>query len=180
MNYKGETGMDRRPLLVRSVFATAAVVAVATLAACEQAKPVYVDGAYVRLSPNPDNPSAAYLTIHGGSAPVTLRAVETDASVRLEMHESMMHEGMATMAPLETVEVPAGSKVEFKPGGRHIMLWQINQQAVAAGKVEFKLTFSNGDRLLVDAVIQGPDGQPVGNGGPAPTAGADDTHTETH
>ena len=49
-----------------------------------------------------------------------------------------------------------------------------------AGKVEFKLTFSNGDRLLVDAVIQGPDGQPVGSDGAPPTAGADDTHTETH
>ncbi len=60
------------------------------------------------------------------------------------------------------------------------MLWQINQQAVAAGKVEFKLTFSNGDRLLVDAMIQGPNGQPVGSGGAAPTAGADDTQTEAH
>jgi copper(I)-binding protein len=170
--------MDLRPLLVRSVFATTSLIAVAMLAACDQAKPVYVDGAYVRLSPNPDNPSAAYFTIHGGSAPLTLRAVETDAAVRLEMHESMMHEGMATMAPLESVDVPAGAKIEFKPGGKHIMLWQINQQVVAAGKVEFKLTFSNGDRLLVDAVIQGPDGQPVGSGAAAPTAGADDAHTE--
>jgi copper(I)-binding protein len=172
--------MDLRPLLVRSVFAAAPIIAIATLAACDQAKPVYVDGAYVRLSPNPDNPSSAYLTIHGGSQPVTLRAVETDAAVRLEMHESMTHDGMATMAPLDTVDVPAGTKVEFKPGGKHIMLWQINQQAVAAGKVEFKLIFSNGDRLLVDAVIQGPDGQPVGSGGVAPTAGADDAHTEVH
>ncbi len=150
------------------------------LAGCNQIKPVYVDGAYVRLSPNPDNPSAGYLTIYGGSAPVTLRAIETDAAVRLEMHESMMHDGMANMAPIDTVDVPAGSKVQFKPGGKHIMLWQVNQQAIAAGKVEFKLTFSNGDRLLVDAVIQGPGGEPVGGGAPAPTAGADDTHTEVH
>jgi len=172
--------MDRRSLLVRAARAVAPVVALAALAACDQAKPVYVDGAYVRLSPNPDNPSAAYFTIHGGSAPVTLRAIETDAAVRLETHESMMQDGMATMAPIESVDVPAGAKIEFKPGGRHVMLWQINQQAVAAGKVEFKMTFSNGDRLLVDAVIQGPDGQPVGSGGPAPTAGADNTQTEVH
>ena len=172
--------MDRRPLLVRSVIAAVSLIAVATLTACDRAKPLYVDGAYVRLSPNPDNPSAGYFTIHGGSAPVTLRAVETDAAVRLEMHESTMHNGMATMARLDSVDVPAKSKVEFKPGGRHVMLWQINQQAIAAGKVEFKLTFSNGDRLLVDAVIQGPDGQPVGSGGAAPTAGVYDAHTEVH
>ena len=164
----------------RSFLVGLAVLALASLSACERARPVYVDGAYVRLSPNPDNPSAGYLTIHGGSTPVTLRALETDAAVRLEMHESMMHDGMAMMSSLDTVDVPAGSKVEFRPGGKHIMLWQVNQQAIAAGKVEFKLTFSNGDRLLVDAVIQGPDGKPVGNGGAAPTAGADDAHTEVH
>lgn len=172
--------MRRHSVLFRSIIASTPAIALLSLAACNQAEPVYVDKAYVRLSPNPDNPSAGYFTIHGGSTAVTLRAVETDAAVRLEMHESMMHDGMATMTPIDTVDVPAGSKVEFKPGGRHIMLWQVNQQAIAAGKVEFKLTFSNGDRLLVDAVIQGPDGQPVGSGGAAPTAGADDTHTEVH
>lgn len=152
-------------------------LALMALSACSDPKPVYVDGAYVRLSPNPDNPAAGYLTIHGGSEPVTLRSIETDAAVRLEMHESAMQDGMMTMHPVETVDVPAGETVAFAPGGKHIMLWQINPQAVAAGKMEFRLIFSNGDRLLVDAVIQGPGGQPTGSG-PAPTAGTTPSKTE--
>jgi copper(I)-binding protein len=167
--------------LVRSLRIAAPLAIIAALAGCDQSKPVYVDGAYIRLSPNPDNPSAGYFTIHGGSKPVTLRAVETDSAVRLEMHESMvMDGGMMDMKSLDTVDVPAGAKVEFKPGGRHVMLWQVNQQAIAAGKVEFKLVFSNGDRLLVDAVVQRPDGQPTGSSPDAPTAGADNAHTEVH
>ena len=74
------------------------------------------------------------------------------------------------------VEFPNG--VGFAPGGRHLMIWQINPQAIAAGKMEFKLIFSNGDRLLVDAIIQTADGKPTGSGADAPTAGIDNSHTE--
>lgn len=150
-----------------AVFAPLAVLV--ALAGCEQAKPVYVDGAYVTLNPNPDNPAAAYFTIHGGAQPVVLRAIETDAAVRLEMHESMMEGGMSQMKPLETVDVPAGGTIKFEPMGKHVMLWQINPQAVAAGKITFNFIFSNGDRILVDATILGADGKPTGSG-PAPSA----------
>ena len=167
--------------LVSGLHAVAPVALVLALAGCEQARPLYVDGAYVRLNPNPDNPAAGYFTIHGGAQPLTLRAVDTEAAVRLEMHESMaMSGGMMDMKPLDTVDVPAGAKVVFTPGGKHLMIWQINQQAIAAGKMQFKLTFSNGDRILVDAVIQGPDGKPVGAGTAPPTTGADNSTTEVH
>lgn len=159
---------------LRALFPAALIL----LAGCEKAKPVYVDGAYVQLNPNPDNPAAAYFTIHGGSQPVTLRAIETDSAVRLEMHESMSTNGMMEMKPLDSIDVPAGAKIKFAPGGKHVMLWQINQQAIAAGKMQFKMIFSNGDRLLVDAVIQGADGKPTGSGAPAPTVGTENSHIE--
>ncbi len=153
----------------RGLCAALPLALLTALAGCGKPSPVYVDGAYVRMNPNPDNPSAGYFTIHGGSENVVLRDVQTDAAVRVEMHESMEHGGMMHMEPIATVDVPAGRKVAFAPGGKHLMLWQINRQAVAAGRMQFTMIFSNGDRLLVDAVVQGPDGQPTGSG-PAPTA----------
>jgi copper(I)-binding protein len=157
----------------------APVIALISLAGCEQAKPVYVDGASVRLNANPDNPAAAYFTIHGGASAVTLRGVETDAAVKLEMHESVMRDGMMSMGPIDTVDVPAGATVAFAPAGKHVMLWKINPQAIAAGKMQFRFLFSNGDRIVVDAVIQGPDGKPTGTG-QAPTAGTTTTETVSH
>ncbi len=154
--------------------------ALALLGGCGREKPLYVDGAYVRLNPNPDNPAAGYFTIHGGERPVTLRAVETDAAVRLEMHESMGGGGMASMKAIDSVDVPARATVSFAPGGKHLMLWTINPQAIAAGKIQFKLTFSNGDRILVDAEIQGPTGNPTGNAPEAPTTGTTHAHVEVH
>lgn len=132
--------------------ASAAVLLMTT--GCSEPRPLNVDGGYVRLNANPGAPSAGYFTIHGGPEPVVLRGVTTDAAVRLEMHESKTQNGMATMEAIDTVDVPAGGTVKFEPGGKHLMLWQINSQAIAAGKMTFTLIFSNGDRILADAVIQ--------------------------
>ena len=124
------------------------------MSGCSEPRPLNVDGGYVRLNANPDAPSAGYFTIHGGPEPVVLRGVTTDAAVRLEMHESVTQDGMARMKAIDTVDVPAGETIKFEPGGKHLMLWQINSQAIAAGKMTFTFIFSNGDRILADAVIQ--------------------------
>lgn len=144
-------------------------------AGCSDPPPLYVDGGYVRLNANPAAPSAAYFTIHGGGDPVVLRNIATEEAVRLEIHESMTQGGMASMKPVEAVDVPAKSTVKLEPGGKHVMLWQINQQALADGKMTFTFTFSNGDRILVDAVVQKPDGSAA-----APAANAANTAAEDH
>jgi copper(I)-binding protein len=136
------------------------------LAGCSEPPPLYVDGGYVRLNANPNAPSAAYFTIHGGSDAVVLRDVTTEEAVRLELHESMTQGGMASMKKVDTVDVPAKAVVKFEPGGKHVMLWNVNPQAIADGKMSFTFIFSNGDRILVDAVVQSANGSamtPAGN-----------------
>ena len=123
------------------------------LGACEP-PPLYVDQAYIRLSPNPESPSAGYFTVHGGGEAVTLRDVITEAAVRVEMHDSMMHDGMMSMKPLDSVDIPARATVRFEPGGRHLMLWRVNPAVAATGKITLTFLFSNGDRILVDAAVQ--------------------------
>lgn len=140
-----------RPLLSLALLP----VALAALSGCEK-QPLYVDRATIRLSPNPDSPSAGYFTVHAGSDAVTLRDVTTDAAVRVEMHESAMQNGMMTMRKIDSVDVPAKGVLKFEPGGRHLMLWKINPGVAATGKLTLTLLFSNGDRILVDAVVQKP------------------------
>lgn len=141
---------------MRAIFPATALFSLASLAACGDPAPTYVDQAWIRLSPNADSPSAGYFTVHGGDAPVTLRGVLTDRAQRVEMHESLEQGGMMTMRPVESVEVPAKATVTFAPGGKHIMLWGVNPAAVEQGKMPLTFLFSNGDRIIVDAVIQKP------------------------
>ncbi|HEX7873760.1 MAG TPA: copper chaperone PCu(A)C [Sphingobium sp.] len=128
-------------------------VALVALSACEKA-PLYVDQAYIRTSPNAETPSAGYFTVHAGDDPVTLRDVTTEAAVRVEMHDSVMKNGMMSMEKLDSIDIPAKGVLKFEPGGHHLMLWNLNPAVAATGKVTLTLLFSNGDRILVDAVVQ--------------------------
>jgi periplasmic copper chaperone A len=142
----------------------------AMLASCGDSAPTYIDQAWVRLSPNKDTPSAGYFIAHGGDAGGQIRGVLTDYALKVEMHESMSDKGMMTMKPLSSVDVPAGRTVAFAPGGRHLMLWGVNDTAIGRGKLTLTFLMANGDRLLVDAIIQKP-----GAAAPAP-AGQMDEH----
>jgi copper(I)-binding protein len=140
---------------MRALLPIAVLAALLPLAACGDPAPTYVDQAWVRVSPNKDSPSAAYFTVHGGDEATTLRGVLTDRAVRVEMHESMQGDGgMMSMKPIDSVDIPAKGKVAFAPGGKHLMLWGLNQDAVDQGKMPMTFLFANGDRIIVDAIVQ--------------------------
>lgn len=152
---------------MRAILPFLALAAPLVLSACGDPAPTYIDQAWVRLSPNKDTPSAGYFVAHGGASDVQLRGVLTDYALKVEMHESVSENGVMTMKPISSVDIPAKGKVAFAPGGRHLMLWGVNDTAISRGTMQLTFLLSNGDRLLVDAVIQKP-------GAAAPAAKTDE------
>lgn len=146
----------------------AALIIPFTLAACGDPAPTYIDQAWVRLSPNKDTPSAGYFVAHGGDAGGQLRGVLTDYALKVEMHETVEENGVMKMKPVTSVDIPAKGEVAFAPGGKHLMLWGVNDTAISRGKMELTFLMANGDRLLVDAVIR----QPGTAAAASPAAGA--------
>jgi periplasmic copper chaperone A len=130
------------------------------LGGCGDPPKLRVDKAVLILSPVDSNPSALYFNIHGGTADVKLLRVTSPSVIRSEIHESGKDAatGMMSMTPLDKVTVPAKSKVEFKRGGKHVMMWGVNLRARRLGEIETEYVFSNGDRILVEAVVQEADG----------------------
>lgn len=139
--------------MVRKFSLVAAGLALAVLSACQPPAQLLVEKAYIQLSPVKDNPSALYFTVRGGPADTELRSVTSAYIQRLEMHETVEEDGMSMMKPITSVPVPTRSEVKFEPGGRHVMVWGLDNAALTAGKAEFEFSFSNGDRILADAVI---------------------------
>lgn len=139
---------------MRALSSLALFVAPLALSACGDPAPTYIDQAWVRLSPNKDAPSAGYFVAHGGDSATQLRGVLTDYALKVEMHESMNQDGKMSMKPIESVDIPAKTEVAFAPGGKHLMLWGVNDTAISRGKMTLTFLLANGDRLLVDAVIQ--------------------------
>ena len=126
------------------------------LAACSGPAEVTVEDAWVRLPAAPGRPGAGYLTIHGGATDRTVVRITADQALRSEMHESMSGGGHMTMRPLASVPVPAGQEVTFAPGGRHLMLYDLDARAKPGTSTLLTLTFENGQRLYRKAYIIGP------------------------
>jgi len=150
---------------MRSVFPVVApLIAIAAigLSGCQKPKEIYADQAWVRLPAVAGNPGVAYFTLHGGPADTQLLSVTSPAVIRSELHESMAGGGgMASMKPIGQVDLPAGSKVTFAPGGKHVMLFDINPAIKPGGNLTLVFTFANNLKIEVTApVVAAGDPQP--------------------
>jgi copper(I)-binding protein len=97
--------------------------------------------------------SALYLTLQNSTgAAVQLTGVETEVARVVELHQTANQNGLMQMRPVESVEVPAGGEVLFKPGGFHIMLIDINRPLEPGDEVAVTLSFNTGERLELPAV----------------------------
>lgn len=132
------------------------------LTSCGQGDVLRVDEAVINLSPVDGNPASGYLTVHGGPNDVDLLSVTADDAIRVEMHETVEDNGMASMQMIKKVPIPAGDIVTFEPGGKHLMIWGVGGGSIHRGTLSLVFIFSNDDRIAFDAVIR-----KVGD--PAPT-----------
>jgi copper(I)-binding protein len=114
-----------------------------------------VSNAWIRLAAMPTNPSAAYFTIHGGQADERLTGVTSPQAVRAEMHETMTGDhGMATMAPLKQIDVPADGTLVFAPAGRHVMLFGLDPVVTAGREIRLDFAFASGRTLSAEARVR--------------------------
>ena len=139
----------------------AAILVSTLLTGCSQPKQLDVDKLWVRLNAVAKGPAAAYFDVHGGTTPATLIAVSTDTAIRSEMHETANEGGMSTMKPIASIDIPAKTVVHFSPGGRHVMLFNVNPGIKPGGTMNFTFTFANGERILQTANV-------IAAGDPAP------------
>lgn len=121
------------------------------LASCGNPAATAVDGAWVRLPAVPGRPGAAYFALHGGSADATLIAVASPRVRRAELHESMAN----GMRPIVSVLVPAGGIVAFAPGGRHVMLFDLDPRLPPGSSAPLTLSFADGRTLGTTATVVG-------------------------
>ena len=127
-------------------------LALVTLGAC-QSHDIRIDKGYVRLSAVKGQPAAAYFTLHGSGKDNTLISITTEYAIRSEMHESMKMGGMSSMKPVDHLALPADGTLEFKPGGKHLMLYDLNPEIVPGRTLALTFTFSDGTRLEYPALV---------------------------
>lgn len=125
-------------------------------------KPLNVVSGHIVMGATPDRPAVGYFRVQGGPQPVQLVAVTADLAQRVEMHENIKENNMVMMQEIASADVPAKGRLEFKRGGKHLMIWNINPSAVRAGRLpmQFLFTNNNNKRILFDMVIKPAPGGP--------------------
>jgi len=102
-----------------------------------------------------DATSAVYFVIanEGSEADVLLGAT-TEAASKADMHETRVRNEVVEMAPVPRVAVPAHARVEFKPGGYHIMLVGLTRDLKEGETLTLTLQFEKSGAIKVDVPIR--------------------------
>jgi copper(I)-binding protein len=126
-----------------TLFATlAALVFLFPLEGLRAADAPVISDAWARATAPGADMGAAYLTLAGGAKADTLKAVSTKRAASVEMHTVEQRDGVMKMRQLDAVEVPAGTLVQFAPGGMHLMLIGLKSPLVAGEHFEMQLEFA--------------------------------------
>lgn len=97
------------------------------------------------------NPGVAYFAVTNASdKPASLAAVFVDGAGKAEMHETKG----GKMEPMNWAQVDPGATVTFERGGKHVMLFELNDKLKAGGTAEMTLTFSGGDKVSTPLRIE--------------------------
>jgi len=112
-----------------------------------------VHEAWVMLPP-PHSSAAAFMKIHNHTGEeVVLVGATSEAASRIEIHESMISDGVAQMKRREALSIPAGETLVLAPKALHFML--IEPVDLSEGdEVQIELQFEAGQAVKFQAPVR--------------------------
>ena len=140
--------------MIRRMLAPLAAIAALSCSPAEQAA-VTVTDAMITMPAVPGRPGAAYFTLQGGAANIRLTGITSAQIGRIELHETMQHQGMHRMAAIPVVPI-GRAQVRFEPGGKHAMLFDIRPGVAVGGSVPLTFRFEGAPEVIVQAEVRAP------------------------
>lgn len=102
-----------------------------------------------------DRPMAGYFVMHNrGDEDRRLVGAASPAFGAIQMHEAVETDGMSSMRPVDSVPVPHGGRIEFQPGGYHLMLMQRQKNLAVDDQVPVILEFADAGSRSVTFTIK--------------------------
>ncbi len=134
---------------MRHLLLTLFAVAVAAPAAAEP----QVQAAWSRPA-SQGTTGAGFMTLANPDAKAdALVAAQSPVAREVQIHQSSMKDGIASMQKAARVPVPAGGRVTFAPGGYHLMLMGLTKPLKAGDSVPVTLTFASGAKVKASFVV---------------------------
>ena len=153
---------QRRPI----AFITSALLASGIATASAE---IAIHDAWSRATP-PGHPTGAvyFELVNDSRLGDTLVGVSTSRAPRSELHQTIEEGGNSRMVHTPRVDIPAESEVVFEPGGRHVMLLDVEDALIEGESFQIHLQLEDGGEIPVEVDVL------------APTAMGSDGHHHHH
>lgn len=104
--------------------------------------------AWIRSAPPGSTALAAYGVLRNDCPqPFVLKRVSSPDFAMAMIHETRVEKGVSQMRAADDLVVPANGRLEFAPGGTHMMLMHPTRKLKDGDRVELQLGLSGGARI---------------------------------
>lgn len=136
----------------KNIFALSALLLSSTAFAQSE---LTIENPYARATPPNAVNSAIFMTIkNDGDKDRTLVSATTSAANKVELHTVIKTDGMMKMREVESITIAKNSDTILKPGGLHIMLFELTGPLKEEEFIDVNLNFANGDKEVFKAPVK--------------------------
>ena len=130
--------------IFKTLFFMTALLPLGTLAKISVTNPI------IFATQQAGEPTAVFMELHNdGNEAVNLAMVQSSQPANLVLHGTQNGKMITTTG----IEIPAKGKVQLKPGGLHIMVFDSAKALRAGERFPLTLMFDNGEKVATDAAI---------------------------
>jgi hypothetical protein len=143
---------SRRLVMANLVLLVAGMVPAAVVAAPTTL--IAVVGAWIRPAQAGMN-GAGYMTlVNRGRLADRLIGASSPVAAQVSLHRSLEIGGVMTMRPVPVLDVGAGARVSFAPGGLHLMFEGLRRPLLAGQGVPVSLMFARAGRVRATLMVR--------------------------
>jgi copper(I)-binding protein len=130
-------------------------VLLAILSACSQSETIKTNSPWARQGKIDGNSAVYFILENNTKQDDRLIRVESSVTETSELHlTKMSSDNTMMMMPQESVAIPAGSKVNFEPGGYHVMLLNLKKDLKIGDSIKITLNFEKAGRIELEVPVK--------------------------
>ncbi|MBC8212397.1 MAG: copper chaperone PCu(A)C [Gammaproteobacteria bacterium] len=113
-----------------------------------------IDHAWIKNLPPTVPVRAGYMTIvNPAKQAVSIVSFSSDAFSSIDMHETVMKDGMMHMQHVPELTIEAGAKVTLAPGGMHMMMEPV-KPTITGEQINITIKLSDGSQQTVIFTVE--------------------------
>ena len=113
-----------------------------------------VSDSWIRATPPGVTTTAMYMMIKNPTdKTVTLVAVTSAVSDRIEIHHTVENDGVMQMRQIDGIDVNASEMAELKPHGKHIMFFDLKKALAPDTTITVDLEFKDGTTVTAEIPV---------------------------